>query len=60
MALCLYFVVGTRSWLFKGDLRGKEYAKTRCGEAHFKALAIGENPARYVKATKADDLMRNG
>ena len=30
-----------------------------CGEAHFKALAVGKNPARYIKATKVDDLMEH-
>lgn len=39
------------------DLRDIEAAKIACGEAHFKALATGSNPARYVKATKTDDLM---
>ena len=53
----LYFVVETKSSLFADDLRDKESAKIECGKAHFKALAIGENPARYVKATKLDDVM---
>ena len=41
------------------DLRDNEAAKIACGEAHFKALATGPNPARYVKATKIDDLMEH-
>jgi len=53
----LYFVVETKGSLFKDDLRDGEAAKILCGEAHFKALAVGENPARYIKATKVDDLM---
>ncbi|MBU4273722.1 MAG: DEAD/DEAH box helicase family protein [Planctomycetes bacterium] len=53
----LYFVVETKSSLFTDDLRDKEGAKIRCGEAHFEALAVGENPARFIKATKIDDLM---
>jgi type III restriction enzyme len=53
----LYFVVETKSSLFTDDLRDKESAKIRCGEAHFAALAVGENPARFIKATKLDDLM---
>lgn len=53
----LYFVVETKSSLFKDDLRDKESAKIECGKAHFKALAVGENPARYIVATKFDDLM---
>ena len=52
----LYFVVETKSSLFTDDLRDKEGAKIECGKAHFKALAVGENPARYVVATKFDDL----
>lgn len=47
----LYFVVETKSSLLEGDLRDKEVAKMACGKAHFEALSVGENPARYVKAT---------
>lgn len=53
----LYFVVETKSTLFDDDLRDKESAKIKCGEAHFQSLAVGENPARYVKASKLDDLL---
>ena len=53
----LYFVVETKSSLFTDDLRDKEAAKIACGEVHFKALAVGQNPARYIKATKLDDVM---
>lgn len=53
----LYFVVETKSSLFTDDLRNKESAKIKCGEAHFEALEVGENPARFVKATKLDDVM---
>ena len=53
----LYLVVETKSSLFKDDLRGTEGAKIECGKAHFKALAVGDNPARYVVATRFDDLM---
>lgn len=52
----LYFVVETKGSLFTDDLRDNEAAKIACGEAHFNALATGENPARFVKATKLDDL----
>jgi type III restriction enzyme len=44
----LYFVVETKSGLFADDLRDKERAKIECGKAHFEALAVGEDPARYV------------
>jgi len=53
----LYFVVETKSSLFTDDLRDKESAKIKCGKAHFQALTVGENPARYVVATKFDDLI---
>jgi type III restriction enzyme len=53
----LYFVVETKSSLFTDDLRDQEAAKIACGEAHFKALAGGKNPARYVKATRLDDIL---
>lgn len=53
----LYFVVETKSSLFTDDLRDKESAKIECGKAHFQALAVGENPARYVVARSVGDLM---
>ena len=52
----LYFVVETKSSLFTDDLRNKESAKIECGKAHFKALAVGENPARYVVARTLQDV----
>ncbi|HHA2520516.1 TPA: DEAD/DEAH box helicase family protein [Stenotrophomonas maltophilia] len=53
----LYFVVETKSSLFTDDLRDKESAKIECGKAHFNALAVGENPVRYVVARSVDDLL---
>ena len=54
----LYFVVETKGSLFTDDLRGTEGAKIKCGEAHFEALSVGENPARFIKrARNIDDLM---
>src|SRR3546814_15492674 len=55
----LYFVVETKGSLFADDLRDNEAAKIACGEAHFKALAINQNPARYVKATRINDPMEH-
>lgn len=52
----LYFVVETKSSLFTDDLRDRESAKIACGEAHFEALAQGDNPAKFVKATKLADV----
>jgi type III restriction enzyme len=53
----LYFVVETKSSLFTDDLRDKESAKIECGKAHFRSLAVGEDPARYVVASSAYDLL---
>ena len=53
----LYFVVETKASTFDGDLRGKEIAKMDCGEKHFEALAVGENPAQYKIETTLDDLL---
>lgn len=53
----LYFVVETKGSLFLEDLRNKESAKIECGKAHFKALAVGEKPAKYVVARTIEDLM---
>ncbi|MDA8118890.1 MAG: DEAD/DEAH box helicase family protein [Gammaproteobacteria bacterium] len=53
----LYFVVETKSSLFADDLRDKESAKIECGKAHFQALAVGENPAKYVVARLVSDVL---
>ncbi|MBI5868937.1 MAG: DEAD/DEAH box helicase family protein [candidate division Zixibacteria bacterium] len=53
----LYFVVETKSSLFLDDLRDRESAKIECGKAHFKALAVGDQPAVFITARNIDDLM---
>ncbi|MDO8268118.1 MAG: DEAD/DEAH box helicase family protein [Moraxellaceae bacterium] len=53
----LYFVVETKSSLFDDDIRNAEGAKIKCGEAHFKALGVGENPARYGKFKDLNGLL---
>ena len=53
----LYFVVETKGSLFAEETRERENAKIKCGEVHFEALAVGENPARYIKAITVDDLL---
>ena len=53
----LYFVVETKGSMFADDLRDVEAAKIACGGSHFAALATDENPARYVKATKLEDVL---
>jgi len=54
----LYFVVETKGSLFSDDLRNKERAKIECGKAHFKALSLGENPAKYLVATSFNDVLK--
>ncbi len=56
----LYFVVETKGSVWLDDLRHKEGAKIKCGEKHFAVLAEGDNPARYIKATSVDDMLKNG
>jgi type III restriction enzyme len=54
----LYFVVETKSSLFDDDIRDRESSKIECGKAHFESLAEGQqNPVRFVKATKLDDVL---
>lgn len=53
----LYFVVETKSSLFDDELRDHEGAKIKCGEAHFKALGVGENPAHYGKFRDLNGLI---
>lgn len=55
----LYFVVETKGSLFTDDMRNKERAKIECGKAHFKTLAVGENPAHYLVATSFSDLQKS-
>ena len=53
----LYFVVETKSSLFVDDLRDKERAKIKCGEAHFTAIRAAEAPATYLVARNVGDLL---
>ncbi|WP_293374772.1 DEAD/DEAH box helicase family protein [Nevskia sp.] len=53
----LYFVVETKSSLFTDELRSKEDAKIECGAAHFAALEVRENPARYMVATSFQEVL---
>lgn len=52
----LYFVVETKSSLFADDLREKERAKIECGRAHFNAVAVGEDAARYIVANNVGSI----
>jgi len=53
----LYFVVETKSGLFKDDLREKENAKNKCGEEHFHTIADGDPSTRYIVARNVDDVL---
>ena len=52
----LYLVVETKASTLVNDLRLTEAAKIECGKAHFKALEVGENPARYEVAASVNEL----
>ena len=41
------------------DLRDLESGKIKCGAAHFRALAMGENPAIYGKFRDVDGLLNS-
>jgi type III restriction enzyme len=55
----LYFVVETKSSGWWDDLRHHEGAKIKCGEKHFQAIAAEPNPARFIKATSVDGVMKH-
>jgi type III restriction enzyme len=55
----LYFVVETKSSGWWDDLRHHEGAKIKCGEKHFQAIATEPNPARFIKATSVDVVMKH-
>jgi len=56
----LYLVVETKSGLFPDDLRHKERAKIKCGQAHFKEIQVEDPPAQYVVARSLDDVLSAG
>jgi type III restriction enzyme len=41
----------------RDDLRDPEGAKIKCGAEHFKAIAVGESPVQFIKATNLDDVL---
>ena len=55
----LYFVVETKSGGWWDDLRHLEGARIKCGEKHFEAIRAEVNPARFVKATSVEDVMKH-
>jgi type III restriction enzyme len=55
----LYFVVETKGGLFTDALRPIEEGKIKCGKAHFKALAVGESPAKYTVERTVVGLLSN-
>lgn len=52
----LYFVVETKASTLADDLRLTEAGKIECGKAHFQALRVRENPARYEVTATVDQL----
>ena len=53
----LYFVVETKGSALPDHLRPSESVKIECGKAHFRALQVRENAARYEVAASVDDLL---
>jgi type III restriction enzyme len=53
----LYLVVETKGSSIEIDLRAKEWAKIKCGRAHFTALRVHEPPAEYVVAPTLEDVL---
>ncbi len=53
----LYFVVETKGSTFGIDLRADEQGKIECGKEHFKTIADGENPAKFILAKTLDDVL---
>ena len=53
----LYLVVETKASALLEDLRQTEAAKIECGRAHFKALEVGQDPARYRVAVNLNELL---
>jgi type III restriction enzyme len=56
----LYFVVETKSSLFGDDLREVERSKIACAKSHFKAIAVGEEPARYITSDSVEEMLGRG
>ena len=53
----LYLVVETKASTLLDDLRLNEAGKIECSKAHFRAVAVGENPARYKVAASVNELL---
>jgi type III restriction enzyme len=53
----LYLVVETKSSLFADDLRDVERGKIRCGQAHFREVAGEINPARFLTASRVEEVL---
>lgn len=56
----LYLVVETKASTLLDDLRVSESAKIECGKAHFEALAVREERARYQVASSVEQLLAGG
>lgn len=54
----LYLLVETKASCWWDDLRHKEGAKIACGKEHVAVLAVGKNPAKYIRAISVSDMMK--
>ena len=53
----LYLVVETKGTALLDGLRMTEAAKIACGKAHFEALEVRDEPAKYRVATSVEELL---
>ena len=53
----LYLVVETKGASLLEALRATEAAKIACGKAHFEALEVREEPAKYRVATSVEEML---
>ena len=53
----LYLVVETKGTSLLDSLRLSETAKIACGKAHFEALEVRDEPAKYRVATSVEELL---
>ncbi len=53
----LCFVVETQAGSLDEAQRGREQRKIQCADAHFRAIADDDQPARYLRARSVDELL---
>ena len=55
----LYFVVETKGGLFKEDLARRKRPRSSAARPTSRPWPVDGNPARFVQATKLDDLLKH-